>query len=215
MSSEERLQTGYRLDKIQSKQIPTTSGFHQLFQRGIDEDDLGDLQELYATLATTTEIGLLDVNRNVLVAPCDVGVGISQMIPVVVSCLMNPKGLVAIEQPELHIHPAIQVGMGDLFIEATQGPQPAIGAERTLLVETHSEHITLRLLRRIRENTNNEVPPGFKGLTVDDITVIYVEPTEAGPKFKVITTDKEGDWVDRWPRVSSTSVSMRYFKHDF
>ena len=199
MSSEERLQTGYRLDKIQSKQIPTTSGFHQLFQRGIDEDDLGDLQELYATLATTTEIGLLDVNRGVLVAPRDVGVGISQMVPVVVACLMDPKGLVAIEQPELHIHPAIQVGMGDLFIEATQGPQPAIGAERTLLVETHSEHIMLRLLRRIREKNDGTLPPGVMGLSPPDVSVVYVEATESGPNFKTQRVDQDGEFLGSWP----------------
>jgi AAA ATPase domain/AAA domain, putative AbiEii toxin, Type IV TA system len=200
MSSEERLQTGYRLDKIQSKQIPTTSGFHQLFQRGIDEDDLGDLQELYATLATTTEIGLLDVNRGVLVAPNDVGVGISQMVPVVVSCLMDPKGLVAIEQPELHIHPAIQVGMGDLFVEASTLYQPAIGPERSLLVETHSEHIMLRLLRRIREKNDNELPPGTYGLSPEDLSVVYVEATKSGPIFRNLRVGDDGEFIDRWPR---------------
>jgi predicted ATPase len=40
------------------------------------------------------------------------------MVPVVVAALRLNDGLLAIEQPELHIHPAIQVGMGDLFIHA-------------------------------------------------------------------------------------------------
>ena len=104
ISSDDRLRTGYRLDRIQSKQVATTTPFHQLFQRGLEEDDLGDLQELYLSIPTTTEIRLVDVNKGTLVSPSDVGVGISQMIPVVVACLMNPKGLIAIEQPELHIH---------------------------------------------------------------------------------------------------------------
>ncbi|WP_252258539.1 AAA family ATPase [Erythrobacter aurantius] len=200
MSSSERLQTGYRLSKIQSKQIPTSSGFHQLFQRGIEEDDLGDLQELYMSMPTSTEIALVDVNRGTMVSPSDVGVGISQMVPVVVACLMEPKGLVAIEQPELHIHPAIQVGLGDLFIEATQGPQPAIGAERTVLIETHSEHLMLRLLRRVREKTDNELSPGFKGLTSRDLSVIYVDNDTQGTQFKKLRVSEDGDFLDRWPR---------------
>lgn len=135
-----------------------------------------------------------------LVAPRDVGVGISQMVPVVVACLMDPKGLVAIEQPELHIHPAIQVGMGDLFIEATQGSQPAIGAERTLLVETHSEHIMLRLLRRIREEVENELPPGIGGITPSDLSVIYVESGSEGVRFRRLRVSEDGDFLDRWPQ---------------
>lgn len=199
MSSEERLRTGYVLVKSDFKQISSTDGLHRLFQRGINDDDLGDLQELYEAIPTKTEIGLMDATRGILVAPSDVGVGISQMVPVVVACLMDPQGLVAIEQPELHIHPAIQVGMGDLFIEATMGPQPAVGAERTLLVETHSEHIMLRLLRRIREQNDGELPPKTKGLEPADLSVIYVEATSKGPVFKKLNVDEDGEFKDPWP----------------
>ncbi len=125
--------------------------------------------------------------------------GISQMVPVVVACLMDPDGLIAIEQPELHIHPAIQVGLGDLFIEATQGSQPAVGPERSLLIETHSEHIMLRLLRRVREQTENELPPGVVGLTAGDLSVVYVENSAEGVRFRPLRVGPDGDFVDRWP----------------
>ncbi|TKD15615.1 DUF2813 domain-containing protein [Rhodobacter capsulatus] len=199
LSSDLKLRTGYQLQQTVFKQVPNTSRFHQLFQRGIDEDDLGDLQELYASLKTVKEFQLLDLNKGVLVAPSDVGVGISQMVPVVVACLMDPDGLIAIEQPELHIHPAIQVGLGDLFIEATQGPQPAVGPERSLLIETHSEHIMLRLLRRVREQTENEIPPGVLGLTADDLSVVYVENSADGVRFRPLRVSPDGDFADRWP----------------
>ena len=200
MSSEERLRTGYVLVKSSYKQISTAEGLHQLFKRGINEDDLGDLQELYEAIPTKSEIGLMDVVRSIPVAPSDVGVGISQMVPVVVACLMEPDGLVAIEQPELHIHPAIQVGLGDLFISATSTYQPATGPERSLLVETHSEHIMLRLLRRIREQSENELPPGILGLTPNDLSVVYVEATEQGPVFKKLRVSEDGDFIDSWPK---------------
>ena len=39
----------------------------------------------------------------------------------------------AVEQPELHVHPAVQVALGDLFIDAIK-----LRDHRTMLIETHS-----------------------------------------------------------------------------
>ncbi len=200
LGGEERLKTGYRLEKFQFKEVPVPSRFHQLFERGLSEDDLGELQDLYATLSGRSEIALRDFERGIIVAPSDVGVGISQMIPVIVGCLRSQQGILAIEQPELHVHPAIQVGLGDLFIQAVQKSESIFGPGKTLLVETHSEHIMLRLLRRIREMSENELPPGMIGLSPDDLAVIYVENTDDGVRFRPLRVDREGDFIDRWPR---------------
>ncbi len=199
LGGEERLKTGYRLEKFQFKEVPVPSRFHQLFERGLSEDDLGELQELYATLSGRSEIALRDFEKGIIVAPSDVGVGISQMIPVIVGCLRSQQGILAIEQPELHVHPAIQVGLGDLFIQAVQTSESIVGAGKTLLVETHSEHIMLRLLRRIRETTENEVPPGVIGLSPGDLSVIYVESGDGGVRFRPLRVSQDGDFVDRWP----------------
>lgn len=200
LGGEERLKTGYRLEKFQFKEVPVPSRFHQLFERGLSEDDLGELQDLYATLSGRSEIALRDFEKGIIVAPSDVGVGISQMIPVIVGCLRSQQGILAIEQPELHVHPAIQVGLGDLFIQAVQTSERIVGAGKTLLVETHSEHIMLRLLRRIRETTENEVPPGVIGLSPDDLSVIYVESGDDGVRFRPLRVDREGEFIDRWPK---------------
>lgn len=200
LGGDERLKTGYRLEKFQFKEVPVPSRFHQLFERGLSEDDLGELQDLYATLSGRSEIALRDFEKGIIVAPSDVGVGISQMIPVIVGCLRNQQGILAIEQPELHVHPAIQVGLGDLFIQAVQANESIVGAGKTLLVETHSEHIMLRLLRRIRETTENEVPPGVIGLSSNDLAVIYVESSDDGVRFRPLRVDPEGEFIDRWPK---------------
>lgn len=200
LGGEERLRTGYRLEKVQFKEVPVPSRFHQLFERGLDEDDLGELQELYATLGGRSEVTLLDLERGIRVAPSDVGVGISQMIPVIVSCIREQQGILAIEQPELHVHPALQVGLGDLFIEAVQTPEGWVGTHKTLLIETHSEHIMLRLLRRIRETSEGEVPPGASSLSPEDVSVIYVEGNMDGVKFKPLRVSIDGDFIDPWPR---------------
>ncbi|WP_275785400.1 AAA family ATPase [Pararhizobium gei] len=200
LGGEERLKTAYRLEKFQFKEVPVPSRFHQLFEARLSEDDLAELQDLYATLSGRSEIALRDFEKGIIVAPSDVGVGISQMIPVIVGCLRNQQGILAIEQPELHVHPAIQVGLGDLFIQAVQKSDSIFGPGKTLLVETHSEHIMLRLLRRIREASENEVPPGMIGLSPDDLAVIYVESTDEGVRFRPLRVDHEGDFIDRWPR---------------
>ena len=75
------LRTGYRLERVEFKEVPVPSLFHQMFERGLDQDDIGDLQEIYRSLATRTEIALRDFQKGILVAPGDVGVGISQMVP--------------------------------------------------------------------------------------------------------------------------------------
>ena len=199
LSGEERLRTTYRLERVEFKEIPVPSATHQMFERGLNEDDIGELQEMYLNLATRTEIALRDFENGILVAPGDVGVGISQMVPIIVAALREQSGLLAIEQPELHVHPAIQVGMGDLFIRAAASDPHKFPSGKTLIIETHSEHIMLRLLRRIREQTEDELPPGALGLTPDDLSVIYVESGLDGARFRPLRIAPDGDFVDRWP----------------
>ena len=200
LSREQKLQTGYSLLKTQIREIPVPGPMSQYFEQGLTEDDIGDIQELYALLNIRTEIALRDVNKGIIVAPCDVGVGISQMIPVVVGCLRDKAGILIIEQPELHIHPAIQVRLGDLFIHTTQSENDYVNSRKSLLIETHSEHIILRILRRIRETTENELPPGVAGLSPDDLSVIYVDKTEQGVQLLNLRVDEEGEFIDRWPK---------------
>jgi hypothetical protein len=200
LSGESHLRTGYRLERIEFKEVPVPGVFHQMFERGVSDDDIGELQELYQSLPLRSEIALRDFQKGILVAPGDVGVGISQRVPVVVAALRKRPGVLAIEQPELHIHPAIQVGMGDLFIRAIQAnPEGLPIADNTLLIETHSEHILLRLLRRIRERTDDELPPGVAGLTAEELSVIYVESDGQGVRFRPLRVDAEGEFRDRWP----------------
>ena len=201
LAGEDRLHAACRLERVELKEVPVPSAMHQLFERGLNEDDIGELQELYSGLPSRIEIALRDLVSGVLAAPADVGVGISQLVPVVVASLRANAGIVAIEQPELHVHPAIQVGMGDLFIRAVcRDGQDWARETKALIVETHSEHIILRMLRRIRETTEDELPPGVAGIGADDLSVVYVENGDDGVRFRPLRVDREGEFVDRWPR---------------
>jgi hypothetical protein len=200
LSGENRLRTGHRLERVDFKEVPVPSVFHHKFDRGLTEEDIGELQELYVSLPLRTEIALRDFQKGILVGPGDVGVGISQMVPVVVAALRQRSGILAIEQPELHIHPAIQVGLGDLFIRAVRADPDLLFATKSLLIETHSEHIMLRLLRRIRETSEGNLPPSISGLNPNDLSVVYVESNEEGVQFRQLRIDQTGEFLDRWPR---------------
>ena len=119
----------------------------------------------------------------------DVGSGISYILPVLVS-LWSEK-LSIIEQPELHLHPALQCDLGDVFIAAHRGGASAI-------IESHSEHILLRVLRRIRETTNGKVPRSLT-LKENDVTIYYFEPVKGETIVREIHIDRFGELLDRWP----------------
>jgi ABC-type ATPase involved in cell division len=127
------------------------------------------------------------------VPPSNLGIGFSQMIPLVSSALSSENRLIAIEQPELHIHPGLQTELADLFILSAK--------ERgnRFLIETHSEHLILRLLRRVRETTEGGLAHGHPPLFPSDICVLYVEPTEQGSKVIELPVTADGDFSCPWP----------------
>lgn len=143
-----------------------------------------------------TEISLNDTKTGAQVAPCDIGVGVSQVIPVIVSALAGDGNLIAIEQPELHLHPAIQSRIADLFLYAALE-----AANKSFILESHSEHLMLRLLRRIRETyEEGEADVEYLGaIRPSDISVYYVNATDTETEMIHLRVSEEGDFLDRWP----------------
>ena len=139
---------------------------------------------------------LLDTGAGSLVLPSEVGAGVSQVMPVVVAALEGRGGLSLVEQPEIHVHPAVQVGLGDLYIDAVTRD----GGRRTALVETHSEHLILRMLRRIRETTEKERSDNLPPFFPDMLSVLYVESHPEGVRIRRLRVDEHGEFVDRWPK---------------
>jgi hypothetical protein len=136
-------------------------------------------------------LGLYDLHNKVFVQPSDTGVGVSQLLPLIVAAVTIKKGFVAIEQPELHVHPRVQVDVGDLLTQIVDGPN--------FIVETHSEHIILRLLKRIRQTTDGELPEGFLPVTPDDVSINYLNSSEHGVQITRLNIDEDGEFIERWP----------------
>lgn len=163
----------------------------QLFDSAASAEDLSD-----GHVDKTARRLMLNAGGGPMVLPSEVGAGVSQIIPVIVAALDVGYRLTLVEQPEIHVHPAMQVGLGDLLIHAATRD----GARRTFLIETHSEHLILRLLRRIRETTERELSDDAPAFSADKLSVIYVENTTEGVRIRRLRVDELGEFKDRWPK---------------
>ncbi len=139
------------------------------------------------------ELVLRDVRRNTVVTHRDVGIGISQVLPVLVLAYGSQGKLLAMEQPEIHLHPALQAELGDVFIEAALGER-----KNTFILETHSEHLILRLMRRMRESHQHK-ETGLPKLTPADVSVLYVEPDGTRSIVREMPLNELGELVKSWP----------------
>ena len=194
MSAPDKLNTGYEIKRRTVREV--TDGLLNWVIQAEDQYSVRSRPDVLAELEQSpskSRVELIETRTGLRAQPRDVGIGISQVLPVVVAALQPSAGLIAIEQPELHIHPAVQVGLGDLFVRASADNGSAF------LIETHSEHLILRLLRRIRETTDGELPAGLPALSPDQVGVIYVERGESGVKLTALPIDATGEFTSRWP----------------
>ncbi|ALZ76722.1 AAA family ATPase [Rheinheimera sp. F8] len=122
--------------------------------------------------------------------PSQVGAGVSQIFPFVVAAVKPDVGMISIEQPELHLHPAWQVELADLMLTQTN----QYSADKLFLVETHSEHMVLRLLKRIRESQDASLPLDSKLAQI-----IFCEVFEGETRIRPIGITSDGDFDTAWP----------------
>jgi predicted ATPase len=114
----------------------------------------------------------------------DVGVGVSQVLPVVVQCFYAKEGSTVIfEQPEIHLHPRVQADLADVLIEAStlSGVQ--------FIVESHSEHFLRRLQRRVAEET----------ITKDHVALYVCDVKDGRSQIEPLKVDEYGN-ITNWPK---------------
>jgi predicted ATPase len=85
------------------------------------------------------------------------------------------------------------VTLGDLFISQIQEKGPCF------ILETHSEHLLLRIMRRIRETSNSKLPDGISPISPDDVCVLFVESHESHTIVREMPLNKKGEFIKAWP----------------
>lgn len=114
----------------------------------------------------------------------NVGVGVSQVLPtLVMGLLVDSPATLLIEQPELHLHPKVQSGLGDFLLGLTY-------CGKQCIVETHSEHIINRLRLRIAQDDTDK--------NFNYVGILFVEKGSDGSDFREVKPNEYGAIHD-WP----------------
>ena len=167
--------------------------------RSIEQDILKRLQELqlihsYDIRSTSKqgrkyEILVTQHEGGTLVPLTDVGFGVSQILPVLVSCYSAPENSILIlEQPEAHLHPKVQSELADVLIDVVKNRNIQI------ILESHSEHLLLRLMRRIAEYGVYD-----EGISTDQTAFYFCEINGGNSKAEQLKVDEYGN-ISNWPK---------------
>ena len=189
-----------RVNKALSDNLFTDNGYQvQVSSKALIDKELWDERRDYSEEINSAEfdflgqLSLVDSHRRSLTFN-DVGSGIGYVLPVLIESFReaNIGKIVFLQQPELHLHPALQTNLTDVLIEASEN--------KRIIAETHSEHMILRALKRIRQTTNGTIQDSMLKLKPQDVAVNYFEPRPDGStKVHILRISKDGDFLDRWP----------------
>ncbi len=140
------------------------------------------------------ELYFLDLRTNTEVTPRDMGLGISQMLPILLASLDSENTKIFAEQPELHLHPKVQAELADEFIRSYKENN------NEFIIETHSEHLLLRIMKRMRYAAEDR-PDRDKtlDLTPDDVCLLYIDTHKGKTFIRELELDKDGSLLSRWP----------------
>jgi len=111
----------------------------------------------------------------------EVGFGITQMLPIITQAVLaQPGDMLIIEQPELHLHPRAQTELGNLFIAIAQSGVNCI-------IETHSEHLLLRLQKQIAKTSVGDFDAAIPGqmLLPGQVGVYFVHRSDTSTATQI------------------------------
>ena len=195
LGDQDKLDSGYRVERKTFKEVDLANPLIRNLLTGRAFDNvLQDAQVKLDDFITETRLVIVPNDSDINLSPHDVGIGISQVVPVLVMALQGQKRLLAIEQPELHLHPKLQAELADLFVEASLGDR-----RNTIILETHSELIPLRLMRRIRESVDSDGEMCRPPISAKDVSIVYIETHEGATITTPLELGSKGQLLDPWP----------------
>jgi predicted ATPase len=117
-------------------------------------------------------------------ALADSGFGYSQVLPILVRGLLARRGsTLLVEQPELHLNPALQVRLAEFFVAMAR-------AGKQCVIETHSEHIVNAIRVAVAEDELGDLAPMCR--------VFYLDTGQGPPQVHELSIQPDGTMAE-WP----------------
>lgn len=167
----------------------TNSALKRLIQEHFDLEFITDSNKGHITLNL-----LLDKIKNEKINLADLGVGYSQILPVILqlwSAVYNNKndeqGCLVVEQPELHLHPAYQAKIADITIDIINQIKKS-GRIYNFIYETHSPHLINRIGELIDEGKFDK----------NDVQILIFDNESHNTQITEATFDDNGSLIN-WP----------------
>ncbi|MCC5905132.1 MAG: AAA family ATPase [Balneolaceae bacterium] len=141
------------------------------------------------TSFTLKEFGVKRYGEDELLKMSEVGSGISHVFQMILP-LFNQVEFLIIQQPEIHLHPSLQVQLCKALIKLSKEKNVQ------LIFETHSEHFIKAAQLEIAMGLPEDDPT----LTNEDLSVLYISKDDDGfSKVKQMEVDKTGAFTEPWP----------------
>ena len=154
-----------------------------------------DLQQVPQTNAVT--LGFRTSDDTGFHRPMHTGFGLTQVLPIVVAALSaSAGGVMLIENPEVHLHPAGQALIGQFLADVAR-------AGVQVLVETHSDHVLNGIRRAVRTGR----------LAPEQVAIHFFRPrSDDGAQVHSPILDAAGN-IDVWPEgfFDQFDRDMNYF----
>ena len=146
-------------------------------------DQVGEI-EIRSTKGVLLELQLRGQFGNSRHALADSGFGYSQVLPILVRGLLaTPGDILIVEQPELHLHPALQVRLAEFFVEMAK-----LGKQ--VLLETHSEHLVNAIRVLAAEDQS--------GTVSSNCGIIFIDALNKVPHIRQLEVQSDGT-MPEWP----------------
>lgn len=144
--------------------------------QSVDAQDLKNNQ--YSLIIKNRYTG---IDNNIM----DVGVGTSQLLPIIVESFLSPKNSVlVIEEPETHIHPNAQAKLADLFVSCIEKDN------KRFFVETHSMYFVQKMQILVAQGKINP----------EDVGIYYFQQSESGTQIQHLTLAQNGQFQQEFPK---------------
>ena len=121
---------------------------------------------------------LRDLSNGYTVNIVDTGMGISQILPIIVASCMGTSDILLIDSPEAHLHPMLQSEFATMFVEAAE--------KRDVVLETHSQNILVRVEKLIAEHQ----------ISQDFVSCYFIKDEGDSSVCERIVLDQNGDAVN-------------------